>query len=242
MAATVITVSIVSHGQAHLVSRLLRDIRSLGRDDLQVILTVNVPEDLPSEACTPARIEIIHNASEKGFAANHNAAFGAARGDYFCVLNPDVRLAQDPFPALLEVLREPQVAVAAPRIIDASGVVEDSARRYPTAARLACKLLGLAPRLDYAPGDQAYSPDWIAGMFMLFRREAFERAGGFDERFFLYYEDVDICRRLRLLDFDVRLVPQATVMHEAQRASRRKPRHMLWHVRSMLRYLTARYR
>jgi hypothetical protein len=242
MAATVITVSIVSHGQAHLVSRLLRDIRSLGRDDLQVILTVNVPEDLPSEACTPSRIEIIHNASEKGFAANHNAAFGAARGDYFCVLNPDVRLAQDPFPALLEVLREPQVAVAAPRIIDASGVVEDSARRYPTAARLACKLLGLAPRLDYAPGDQAYSPDWIAGMFMLFRREAFERAGGFDERFFLYYEDVDICRRLRLLDFDVRLVPQATVMHEAQRASRRKPRHMLWHVRSMLRYLTARYR
>jgi hypothetical protein len=224
------------------VSRLLRDIRSLGRDDLQVILTVNVPEDLPSEACTPARIEIIHNASEKGFAANHNAAFGAARGDYFCVLNPDVRLAQDPFPALLEVLREPQVAVAAPRIVDPAGRVEDSARRFPTAASLLMKSLGLAPQFDYPAGEPPPSPDWVAGMFMLIRREAFEKAGGFDERFFLYYEDVDICRRLRLLGFDVRLVAQATATHEAQRASRRDARHMLWHARSMLRYLTAHYR
>jgi GT2 family glycosyltransferase len=239
----VITISIVSHAQAGLVSGLLRDLSGLGRDDLQVILTVNVPETLPEEfGRLLPRLEIVLNAAPKGFGANHNAAFRRARGEYFCVLNPDIRMAQDPYPALTMAAQPTQVALAAPRIVDAGGGVEDSARRFPTAASLLCKLFGLAPRLDYAPGNQPFSPDWVAGMFMLFRREAFERAGGFDERFFLYYEDVDICRRLRQLGLEVRMVPQATVAHDAQRASRRDPRHILWHTRSMLRYLMAGYR
>lgn len=237
-----ITISIVSHAQAGLVSGLLRDLRGLGRDDLQLILTVNVPESLPEEfGRLLPRLEIVRNAAPKGFGANHNAAFRRARGEYFCVLNPDIRMAQDPYPALATAARAPQVALAAPRIVDAGGAVEDSARRFPTPASLLKKLFGLAPRLDYPPGEPPRSPDWVAGMFMLFRREAFEKAGGFDERFFLYYEDVDICRRLRRLGLEVRLVPQATVMHEAQRASRRDPQHMLHHLRSMLRYLTRSY-
>jgi N-acetylglucosaminyl-diphospho-decaprenol L-rhamnosyltransferase len=241
MPATVISVSVVSHGQAHLVSRLLRDIRSLGRDDLQIILTVNLPETLPAEARAQEGVEVIRNATARGFGANHNAAFRAARGEFFCVLNPDIRLAQDPFPALLTALREPQVALAAPCIVDGGGRLEDSARRFPTVASLLKKLFRLAPRLDYPADQPPPSPDWVAGMFMLFRREAFEKAGGFDARFFLYYEDVDLCRRLRRLGFDVRLVPQATVTHEAQRASRRDLKHMLWHAKSMLRYLTTNY-
>jgi hypothetical protein len=239
----VITISIVSHAQAGLVCGLLRDLQGLGRDDLQVILTVNVPETLPEEfGLLLPRLEIVRNAAPKGFGANHNAAFRRARGEYFCVLNPDIRMAQDPFAALTMAAQPAQVALAAPRIVDATGVVEDSARRFPTAVSLLRKLFGLAPRLDYPADEPPLSPDWVAGMFMLFRREAFEKAGGFDERFFLYYEDVDICRRLRLLGFEVRLVPQATVTHEAQRASRRDPRHMLYHLRSMLRYLRAGYR
>ena len=83
--------------------------------------------------------------------------------------------------------------------------------------------------------------DWVGGMFMLFRREAFERVQGFDERFFLYYEDVDICRRLHGAGYDVVATPRAQATHEAQRASRRKPRHMALHARSMLRYLTTSY-
>jgi GT2 family glycosyltransferase len=77
---------------------------------------------------------------------------------------------------------------------------------------------------------------------MLFRREDFAQVGGFDERYYLYYEDVDICRRLRARRRDIRLVPQASVTHDAQRASRRDVTHMLWHARSMLRFLTTRYR
>jgi len=238
----VITISVVSHAHGELVAALLRDLASLARDDLQIILTVNVPEALPADIDDgDPRLTLIRNPSPQGFSKNHNAAFRVARGDYFCVMNPDIRLSSDPFPAVLAELADPGVGVAAPRIVDAEGKPEDSARRFPTVRSLFRKLLGLAPHLDYAIGGQPVSPDWIAGMFMLFRRAAFEKAGGFDEQYFLYYEDVDICRRLRRLGYGVRMTPAAQVMHHARRASRRDPVHMFWHVQSMLRYLTRDY-
>lgn len=238
-----ITLSVVSHRQAGLVAGLLRDIAALGRSDLEVILTVNLPEALEHEALARVpRLSVVRNARPRGFGANHNAAFRAAGGEAFCVLNPDIRLGADPFASLLEALREPAVGLVAPRILDGAGRIEDSARRFPTWGSLLRKLAGSGARLDYALGEQPFSPDWVAGMFMLFRRAAFAEVGGFDERYHLYYEDVDICRRLRLRGHDIRLVPQAAVTHEARRASRRDPAHMFWHGRSMLRYLTTRYR
>jgi GT2 family glycosyltransferase len=227
----------VSHAQTGLARRLLDDIASLGRADFQVILTVNVPEAVP--AGTSA--ELVHNSQPRGFGANHNAAFRRAKGDYFCVLNPDIRLPRDPFPALLDELREPTVGVVAPRIVDPAGRTEDSVRRFPTFGSLLRKLLGSESGAEYTLDAGPVAVDWVGGMFMLFRRDAFERVRGFDERFFLYYEDVDICRRLHRAGFRVMATPRAQAIHEAQRASRRNPRHMAMHARSMLRYLTTNY-
>ena len=229
-----ITLSVVSHAQARLAVRLLGDIASIARTDLQVILTVNVPEALPAGA--PG--EVIINERPRGFGANHNAAFRRSRGDYFCVLNPDIRLRQDPFPALLEVLDDPGIGVAGPRIVDAHGRTEDSVRKFPSLPRLARKLFAGRPAPDYPLDAGPADVDWIGGMFMLFRAAAFERVAGFDERYFLYYEDVDICRRLHAAGYRVVATPRARAIHEAQRASRRDPRHMAMHARSMLRYLT----
>ena len=237
-----ITISVVSHAHGEHVAALLRDLTSLARDDLQIILTVNVPEALPADIDDrDPRLTLIRNPSPQGFSKNHNAAFRIAGGEYFCVLNPDIRFSQDPFPAVLAELADPGIGVAAPCIVDAQGRPEDSARRFPTVGSLFQKLVGLAPHLDYATDSEPVSPDWIAGMFMLFRRAAFDKVGGFDEHYFLYYEDVDICRRLRRLGYHVRMTPAAQVIHHARRASRRDPAHMLWHVRSMLRYLTSTY-
>jgi N-acetylglucosaminyl-diphospho-decaprenol L-rhamnosyltransferase len=229
----VITLSVVSHAQAGLAARLLGDIVSLGRADFQVILTVNVPEPIPAGAH-----EVIVNQRPRGFGANHNAAFRRAGGEYFCVLNPDIRLPRDPFPALLETLRDPTVGIAAPRIVDAQGGTEDSVRKFPSVPSLLRKLVGARTAPDYVLGGDRVDVDWVGGMFMLFRRSAFERVGGFDERYFLYYEDVDICRRLHGAGYRVVATPRTQAIHEAQRASRHNPRHMAMHARSMLRYLT----
>jgi N-acetylglucosaminyl-diphospho-decaprenol L-rhamnosyltransferase len=237
--APTITVSVVSHAQRDLVQDLLFDLARLDRGGLDVIVTLNVGEEPPA---IPPRLSltIVANPTRKGFGANHNAAFRRATGAIFCVLNPDIRFSADPFAALVAELADSRVGVAAPLVVDAAGEPEDSARRFPSAWRLAAKLLGLAPRLDYAIGPESFSPDWVAGMFLALRREAFAAVDGFDERYFLYYEDVDLCRRLRRSGFDVRLVPAARVTHLARRESRRSFRHLRWHVRSVMRYLLSR--
>ena len=77
-------------------------------------------------------------------------------------------------------------------------------------------------------------------MFMLFRSSTFAEIGGFDAAYRLYYEDVDLCARLRLKGYDVRLAPKAIVTHLARRSSHRNPRYAVWHLRSMLRFFTSR--
>jgi GT2 family glycosyltransferase len=235
-----ITLSVVSHAQNWLVNALLTDLAQLREHELAIVVTQNAPD---RDALTaPPGAEIIVNERPKGFGANHNAAFQRCRTPFFCVANPDVRLNMDPFPALLSALEaQAKAGVAGPQVCDPDGHTEDSARRFPTVLRLLRKLLLGARGPDYPAEGGPAAVDWVAGMFMLFRTEAFRAAGGFDERFFLYYEDVDICRRLGLLGFGALYVPEATVIHDARRESRRNPRRMAIHAASALRYLTRWY-
>lgn len=233
-----ISISIVSHGQGALVAQLLQDIRThCAATSLHVLLTLNIEERLLFDiADFPFGILIISNRQRRGFAANHNAAFAQACGEYFCVLNPDIRFDSDPFPALLAGLSDAAAGVAAPLVLGPGGGIEDSARRFPTPLGIACKLFGSQRNPDYAIAQAPVYPDWIAGMFMLWRADVFRQLGGFDEGFFLYYEDVDICARLRRAGFQVLLLPVVKVTHYAQRASRRNARYLRWHLASMLRY------
>lgn len=232
-----VSISIVSHRQGALVSELLGDIaRHCG--NVEVLVTVNVAEELAFEAAGfrfPLRI--MRNTARKGFGANHNAAFHQAAGQYFCVLNPDIRLTADPFPALIAALAEAGVGVVAPRIANPDGETEDSARRFPTLWAIVRKAFTGAPHHDYEVASAPLRPEWVAGMFMLFRADVFRRLGGFDERYFLYYEDVDLCLRLRRLGYDAVLDPRAVALHDARRASHRDVMHLLWHARSLARFL-----
>jgi N-acetylglucosaminyl-diphospho-decaprenol L-rhamnosyltransferase len=233
-----VCVSVVSHLQAVLVRSLLEDLATHCRSAVEVVLTVNLEETLPfGPGDFGYPVELVRNSAPRGYGANHNAVFRLCRRNAFCVLNPDIRLAANPFPALLDELQRGNNGFVAPRITDPAGRTEDSARRFPTLRSLATKAMGRANALDYEIGASPFSPDWIAGMFMLFGSDAFKAVGGFDERYFLYYEDVDICARLRAAGYDVRLVPAVCAVHDARRASRRDWRHRRWHMQSLMRYL-----
>lgn len=236
-----ITLSVVSHGQTELVNQLLRDLRPLARGRLRAVVTLNIPDATAlagADAALP--VEVIVNQRARGFGANHNAAFERCRTPYFCVANPDIRLPADPFPSLLEQLANPAAGVAGPLVRNAHGEVEDSARRFPTAASLLKKLFVDQRQPDYPTDRGALEAEWVAGMFMLFSAEAYRRVGGFDEGFFLYYEDVDICRRLARAGKRVIYDPRAEVVHAARRASRRDLRHAQHHAASLLRFLLRR--
>jgi GT2 family glycosyltransferase len=233
-----ISISIVSHGHAKLAAQLFDDLRAHKPAGIEVILTVNIAEALPFDPGSfPFSVKTIRNATPRGFATNHNAAFKLAGGNFFCVLNPDIRVTADPFLALVRELRNPTIGAVAPLILDPNGAIEDSARPFPTLSSLVRKALGAEPKRYYEIGEESISPDWVGGMFILLRRDAFTAVGGFDARYHLYYEDVDLCARLRLAGYDIRLVPSASAVHLARRQSRRDIRYLLWHLRSMIRYI-----
>jgi N-acetylglucosaminyl-diphospho-decaprenol L-rhamnosyltransferase len=203
-------------------------------------VTCNVTEDLGIEE--DHLVQVVENPRPNGFGANHDAAFRECHEQYFCVVNPDIKLQGDPFPELQNSLEEHGAAIAAPLILSPQGKVEDSVRYFPSLRSLLLKATGLSDgRYPVPPDKAAFFPDWVAGMFMLFRSSDFARLGGFDERYFLYYEDVDICARARAAGMNVVVCPTVSTIHDARRASRRSFRHMRWHMASMARYLwTAR--
>lgn len=237
MTDALVTLSVVSHRQNRLVNQLIDDVDQHCKAGITVVLTENVPDAEEFAASASHPTDRVRNAYPKGFGANHNAAFRRCRTPYFCVMNPDVRLHADPFPQLVSVVSKPTVGVVGPLIRNPDGGVEDSARRFPTPAALVRKLFTAPAGADYPSDRGPLAVDWVAGMCMLFRSSAYEAVQGFDERYFLYYEDVDLCRRLQRLRLAVIYEPRVEVVHDARRASRRNPRLALHHAKSMARYL-----
>lgn len=233
-----LTISVVSHMQMGLIQNLLEDLDQHCRDsNIELILTLNLDEALLfslDDYFFP--IKIIRNASPLGFGANHNQAFKHASGQYFCVMNPDIRLNRNPFQQLLACLTKTFAGVVAPVVLGVEGGVEDSARRFPSPLKILCKVFGRCRGPDYAIGDVPIFPDWVGGMCMVFPSTVFKNIGGFDQRYFLYYEDVDLCGRLMLSGYKAVVCPQASVVHHAQRSSHRSLKYLRWHLASMTRF------
>jgi GT2 family glycosyltransferase len=237
-----LSISIVVHNQAAIAQKLLDDINALATLlSLEVIFTINIDEPIPF---TPQEyhfpLKIIRNKHPKGFGANHNLAFAQTHGRYYCVLNPDIRLIENPFPPLIECLRDRGDGVVGPRLLNPAGSIENTARRYPTPFSILKKALAGSQDLDYPPSDAVFESDWIGGMFMLFSRNCFEAVQGFDERYFLYYEDVDICARLKIKGQSVLLCPHASAIHDGRADSHHDIRYLQWHLRSMVRFFTSK--
>lgn len=240
-----LSVSVVSHSQGRLVANLLSDIESYCKgSDIEVILTLNLPEDLPFlSGDYDFPLTVIKNSSPLGFGANHNQAFLQAKGDFFCVLNPDIRLNQNPFPELLTTLDSKKIGVIAPHVVNSAGGSEDSARYFPSPLEILRKLCG-GRSAAYIPTslESVSFPDWVAGMFMLFRSEVYRDLGGFNTKYFMYYEDVELCARLTLMGYHVAVCQNIAVVHDGQRSSHRSLIYLKWHLMSMMRFfLTPQY-
>ena len=232
-----ITVSIVSHGDRLLLEKVLVDLSRMSEVE-SVVLTLNIPEPdpkIPAELL--GRVIIIRNPVPKGFSANHNAAFRYCHTPYFCVMNPDVRLNDNPFSALVNAMKISKKAMAAPLVMNSHNEREDSIRFFPTPWGLLHKAItGNKGTYKIQINDEAFYPHWVAGMFMLFDSSVFDELEGFDDSYFLYYEDVDICVRLWKKGFGVVVCPKVSVIHDAQRTSHKSLKYLRWHFVSMVRF------
>lgn len=233
---TGVTVSLVSHGQLALARETLADVLRCPQV-VHIVLTLNVPESVPADlpGLESGKVTLVRNLVPKGFGQNHNAAFQHCRTELFCVINPDVRLAADAFAHLTNaLLANPAIGLISPIVLNKQGHIEDSARAYPTPVGLLLRLSGIASGVQDSVEDEDVRPDWVAGMFMLLRSSTYRSLGGFDERFFMYCEDIDLCMRLRAQGLETVRSSRARIIHDARRGSHRHARYMLWHVSSLL--------
>jgi len=232
---------------------LLECVASLRAEGVvEVIVVDNASSDGSTEALVSAdgAVRLVQTGTNLGYGAAANRGIDATGLELVLVSNPDVAVHGGALAALVEVLgADPVLAVAGPRILEADGTRYPSARRFPSLVDAAGHaLLGdLAPnnrftrryRMGDLATDQVTEVDWVSGACFLARRRALEELGGFDESYFMYAEDTDLCWRARRAGWGVVYVPDAVVTHVQGISTARRPYRMLVaHHRSVFRFAT----
>ena len=198
----------------------------IGHDDIAVTVVDNASPDNSLDAVAGLPVNSIALKQNFGFAyaCNRGAESGEAASILF--LNPDAHTYPEAVRAMERLLADdPSLGAVAPRIFGADHHLDFSQRRFPSAARTYARAVFLQrvfPRRawsdevirDVSAYERTGFPDWVSGACILARRSAFEAVGGFDERFLMYSEDADLCRRLWDAGYRIRFAPKAIVTHE----------------------------
>jgi len=238
-----ISVSIVSHGHDIFLENLLNQI-SLFKEVEEVILTHNLTKstELRLASSYPFRLIEIQNSDVLGFSNNHNKAFLKSSEKYFCILNPDVVFEENPFPPLLQALKDNKVGLVAPLVLNSEKKIEDSARSFPSISSLVFKLFKKQSLRNVASSSSGCKEvDWLAGMFLLTPRRIFKILNGFDIKFHLYYEDVDLSLRYWKAGMRVCIHNDIHIIHDGQKDSHKKIKFFLMHLKSLLRFFIKHY-
>ncbi|MCO5295482.1 MAG: glycosyltransferase family 2 protein [Fimbriimonadaceae bacterium] len=198
-------------------------------------------------------VQLVESVRNVGYAAGNNALFERAKGDLLLTLNPDTSFEDDTLDRSVHKMEErPDVAVLAPRLVGLDGNTQRSVRGFPSALGILGELTGLGrafpnsvfgsyglPAFDYEAASPAPQP---MGTYLLFRRSALEAVGDarrpFDERFPIFFNEVDLLRRLADEGFACWYFPDLHVIHHGGESTRQVRKSMIWEShRSLLRYL-----
>jgi len=216
---------------------LRRALESIDREaggSWQAVVVDNGSADGSEAAATEfAQVRLVRNSENVGFGRGVNQAIRECRTERIVIMNPDCQLMPGSLPPLMAALDgDARCAIAAPLVRDPDGSPQGNARGDPDMLTglfgRSSTLRRTLPELDVArrnvivgtADDASTTVDWVSGACMLVRRDAFVRAGGFDERYFMYWEDADLCRRLRAHGHTIRFVPAASAVHRVGQSSR----------------------
>lgn len=225
----------------------------------EVIVVDNASRDASADMVEHEfpQVRLIRSPVNLGFAAGNNLGFKAAGGDYVLLLNPDALVEAGALQRALAYMdSDPSIGMGGGRLLDHTGKGQPSARCFPSLLNEVLVLSGLAARFPksrffgrfdrtWDESGQPVAVDWVPGAFALMRRSALDQTGPFDERFFLYYEEVDLCRRFRQAGWQVCFWPDVVVRHWGGASSKTVENHdfsssgsqlTLWRMRSELLY------
>jgi GT2 family glycosyltransferase len=219
---------IVNYRSYEELSRCLSSLEPL-RSNFATVTVVDQESDGASATAVARAFPwalILERRTNDGFATGINAGAASGHAPFLLLLNPDCVAGTDFVARLVDfAVEHPEAAIVGPRILNADGTIQGSARRFPGwSTFIAGRSSWLTKKFPnnplsrwnlpaFAEGSGTSRVDWVSGACMLVRRDAFDQAGGMDERFFLYWEDADLCRRLDELGWRTLYLPDAEVVH-----------------------------
>lgn len=248
-----LAVVVVNHNAGAFLHRCMESIRvSTGDIRTEVVVIDNASADGSADRIVESHPEarLIRNPVNRGFAAAANQGIAATTSPLILLLNPDAKVVGGTLAGVVKVARErPRAAVVGVLVRNPNGSIQPSARRVPRLGEaLGHAFLGpLWPENRFtrsytmAAWDRASerAVEWVSGSAMLLRREALEQVGLFDEGYFMYVEDVDLCTRLRRAGWTVLFSPELEVVHQIGVSTRGQRGRMAFeHSHSIYRYFS----
>lgn len=249
---TPVRVVVVTWSPGESLTSFLSSLSSASSCSVEVVLADNGSTDGAPERAVGPGVSLLRTGGNLGYGAAANRGAEGHRGEFLVVANPDVIWQPGSLDLLLEAaVRWPSGGCFGPAIITPDGLLYPSARAFPSLARgIGHALVGwwwpgnpwTKSYRDEAGPPRETATGWLSGACMLLRREAFDAVGGFDPSYFMYCEDMDLCRRLAEKGWASIYVPTSVVVHAGGHATRREPRAMLRaHHQSLYRYLARQY-
>lgn len=245
-----LAVVVVNYNTGDLLARCVASvIEAAGGLAVDVLVVDNASRDESMQVATARtpQVRVIENPTNRGLSAAWNQGAAAVDAPLILFLNPDAEICRGGLPALVTVAEgRPDVAVFGPVIRNPDGTVYESGRVFPGIVQA----VGHAFLAPFAPGNRftrAYRQtswdrtterevDWVSFAAMLIRRSAFEQVGGFDEGFWLYGEELDLCTRLRDAGWKVLATPEVEVLHVGGVSTGRSRQTHLLHSQGVYRY------
>jgi N-acetylglucosaminyl-diphospho-decaprenol L-rhamnosyltransferase len=245
-----LAVVIVNYNAGGYLARCVASVfERAGGLSLDVLVVDNASRDGSAKAAKAAqpRMRLIENASNRGLSAAWNQGAVETGSPWILFLNPDAEIWDGDLAALVKAGEtHPDVAVIGPMVRNADGTIYESGRVFPSVGQA----VGHAFLGPVAPGNRftrSYKQagwdrrterpvDWVSGACMLVRRKAFEQVGRFDEDFWLYAEELDLCTRLKDAGWGILYAPELEILHEGAVSTGRSRRTHLMHSMSIYRY------
>ncbi len=242
-------IAIVSHGHFDFIEKNEELIQIAAIDNVHVIIKDNIKENRLEKYARSNFFEYLTTDKVLGFGQNNNFIFNYARqslnaseNDFFIIFNPDVIISVDEFKNLIVSLRTYKGSFFAPNLYKNDNFVEseNSVRYFP-------KFIDLLNPFFIKPINSPYNKallsdgavvEWASGAFLCIKCSAFELIDGFDEKYFMYYEDVDLCYRLNKNNISLIFLKNVKAVHKGEYKNRSIfSKHFLWYINSLVRFL-----
>uniref|UniRef100_A0A7V2ZLB5 Glycosyltransferase n=1 Tax=Ignavibacterium album TaxID=591197 RepID=A0A7V2ZLB5_9BACT len=234
---TDLSIIIVNYNVKEYLKNLLHSIKKASQNlSTEIFVVDNASDDGSVEMIREKfpEVKLIANEKNLGFGKANNLALKEANGKFLLLINPDTLVAEDTFSKLIEFFEShPDAGMVGCKILNPDGTLQLACRRsFPGPWTSFTKVTGLSSlfpksklfaryNLTYLDENQTYEVDAISGSFMMMRKEVYDKVGGFDEQFFMYGEDLDLCYRIQKAGYKIYYVHSTQIIHYKGESTKR---------------------